>query len=395
MISSRVNNYLQGVLVRFINDIIANDLYGVRTGILEGKKYCIKAGNAIWDDEKLVGVTDPEVNSVDYLSERDCYDYDAEFFYEVDDFENDLIASDDIIPLVAEYYSEKESYLIKDDFEILADQLNFSKNYVLGQEKKGTFAYAVKHFIGLKNLLILDKSILINNWEIVKGYDEEKFAKFVEDKDVPADFCKTLFDTFRDDVDADYYKRLPYLQEEAVLGRSNYLRKPKSCRDIANKALTSDLKTAYQTDDMIKQAIYSVGIFCNPLLTMNKVDKNDVFEGSFCLLEKGRELNIATVSGNSNRMSMSDHIVVPVNSLPRMVVANSYDLWDFNDCLDCIYKFYDWTKGLFKDKPEIDVKAVFVFPCKNHYRYRVYLAKNCDDSYTLSLAVPYFTEKEV
>lgn len=47
MISSRVNNY-RGVLVRFINDIIANDLYGVRTGILEGKKYCIKAGNAIW-----------------------------------------------------------------------------------------------------------------------------------------------------------------------------------------------------------------------------------------------------------------------------------------------------------------------------------------------------------
>lgn len=394
MIGSHVNNY-KGVLVRFINDIIANDLYGVRTGILEGKKYCIKAGNAIWDDEKLVGVTDPEVNSVDYLSERDCYDYDEEFFYEVDDFENDLIASDDIIPLVAEYYSEEESYLIHDDFEILADQLNFSKNYVLGQEKKGTFAYAVKHFIGLKNLLILDKSILINNWEIVKGYDEEKFAKFVEDKDVPAEFCKTLFDTFRNDRDADYYKRLPYLQEEAVLGRSNYLRKPKSCKDIANKALTSDLKTAYQTDDMIKQAIYSVGIFCNPLLTMNKVDKNDVFEGSFCLLEKGRELYIATVSGNSNRMLMLDDIVVPVNSLPRMVVTNSYDLWDFNDCLDCIYKFYDWSKGLFKDKPEIDIKAVFVFPCKNHYRYRVYLAKNCDDSYTLSLAVPYFTEKEV
>lgn len=105
--------------------------------------------------------------------------------------------------------------------------MNFSKNYVLGQEKKGTFAYAMKHFIGLKNLLILDKSILINNWEIVKGYDEEKFAKFVEDKDVPAEFCKTLFDTFRDDVDSDYYKSLPYLQEEAVLGRSNYLRKPK------------------------------------------------------------------------------------------------------------------------------------------------------------------------
>lgn len=151
MIGSRVNNY-KGVLVRFINDIIANDLYGVRTGILEGKRYCIKAGNAIWDDEKLVGVTDPEVNSVDYLSERDCYDYDAEFFYEVDDFENDLIASDDIIPLVAEYYSEEESYLIHDDFEILADQLNFSKNYVLGPGKEGYFCLCCEALYRLKEL---------------------------------------------------------------------------------------------------------------------------------------------------------------------------------------------------------------------------------------------------
>ena len=389
---SRVNDY-KGVLVRFINDIIANDIYGVRTGILEGKKYCIKAGNAIWDDEKLVGVTDPEVNSIDYLSERDCYDYDAEFFYEVDDFENDLIASDDIIPLVAEYRSEDECGFINGDFDIIADQLNFSKNYILGQEKKGTFAYAVKHFIGLKNLLILDKSVLINNWTIVKGYDEEKFAKIVEDKDVPAECCKTLFDSFRNDRDADYYANLPYLQEEAVLGRSSYLREPKSCRDISGKVFTNDKKQVYQIDDMIRQAIYNVGIFCNPLLTRNKVDRYDVFEGSFCLLKRGRELYIASVSGNSN--NLLDDMVVPVNSLPLRVVADSYDTWDFGDCLDCIYKFYDWTKDLFKEKPDIDIKAVFVFPCKNHYGYRVYLAKNCDDSYTLSLVVPYFKEKEV
>lgn len=392
MVGSRVNNY-RGVLVRFINDIIANDIYGVRTGILGGKKYCIKAGNAIWDDEKLVGVTDPEVNSMDYLSERDCYDYDAEFFYEVDDFENDLIASDDIIPLVAEYRSEDECGFINGDFDIIADQLNFSKNYILGQEKKGTFAYAVKHFIGLKNLLILDKSVLINNWTIVKGYDEEKFAKIVEDKDVPAECCKTLFDSFRNDRDADYYANLPYLQEEAVLGRSSYLREPKSCRDISGKVFTNDKKQVYQIDDMIKQAIYSVGIFCNPLLTRNKVDRYDVFEGSFCLLKRGMELYIASVSGNSN--NLLDDMVVPVNSLPLRVVADSYDTWDFDDCLNCIYKFYDWSKDLFKENPEIDIKAVFVFPCKNHYRYRVYLAKNCDDSYTLSLVVPYFMEKEV
>ena len=31
MVGSRENNY-RGVLVRFINDIIANDIYGVRTG---------------------------------------------------------------------------------------------------------------------------------------------------------------------------------------------------------------------------------------------------------------------------------------------------------------------------------------------------------------------------
>lgn len=392
MVGSRENNY-RGVLVRFINDIIANDIYGVRTGILEGKKYCIKAGNAIWDDEKLVGVTDPEVNSIDYLSERDCYDYDEKFFYEVDDFENNLIASDDIIPLVAEYRSEDECGFINGDFDIIADQLNFSKNYVLGQEKKGTFAYAVKHFIGLKNLLILDKSVLINNWAIVKGYDEEKFAKIVEDKDVPAECCKTLFDSFRSDRDADYYANLPYLQEEAVLGRSNYLRKPKSCRDISSKAFTNGIKQVYQIDDMIRQAIYSVGIFCNPLLTMNKVDRYDVFEGSFCLLKRGMELYIASVSGNSK--NLLDDMVVPVNSLPLRVVADSYDTWDFDDCLDCIYKFYDWTKDLFKEKPEIDIKAVFVFPCRDHYMYKVYLAKNCDDSYTLSLVVPYFREKEV
>ena len=258
------------------------------------------------------------------------------------------------------------------DYELIPNQLEVSKNYILGKDRKGTFAYDMEHLIGIKNLLILDKCMLSKDWCAVKGYNEEEFSKFVKEEDIPEGCCKSVFDVFKEDLEADYYTNLPYLKEEAVL-RGKYVENSKYHKDFAELLSPKDVK-------LINDAIYSVGIFRNPKLMKDEVGQFDVGEGSFCLLDRDGKLFIASVSDTSP--DYMDDKVVPVESLPRRVYT---DLWDYNSCLECIYKLMDFTKNLVK----IDIKSLFVFPCESNTRLRFYLVKNSDSSYTVSIIIPY------
>lgn len=55
-----MSNAYSGLLKEFVDNIVNQDVFGVRIDILNGKKYCIVAGNAVWYGNRLVGVVDPE-----------------------------------------------------------------------------------------------------------------------------------------------------------------------------------------------------------------------------------------------------------------------------------------------------------------------------------------------
>ena len=68
------------------------------------------------------------------------------------------------------------------DYELIPNQLEVSKNYILGKDRKGTFAYAMEHLIGIKNLLILDKCMLSKDWCAVKGIMKKNSLSLLKKK---------------------------------------------------------------------------------------------------------------------------------------------------------------------------------------------------------------------
>ena len=93
-----MSNAYSGLLKEFVDNIVNFDLFGVRTGILNDKKYCIVAGNAVWYGDRLVGVLDPEEGYVeDFFVEGSC---DTDFYLLSDDLfdqhKDELEASEDI-----------------------------------------------------------------------------------------------------------------------------------------------------------------------------------------------------------------------------------------------------------------------------------------------------------
>lgn len=371
MVGSRVNNY-RGVLVRFINDIIANDLYGVRTGILEGKKYCIVAGNAVWYGNRLVGVVDPEEGFVeDLFSMSDFYLVDDDL---LDQYESSLEMSEDIVPLIAEYEGKWE-------FRVIGNQLDFVKDYVLGQDREGTFAYFVKNVAGIENLIVLDKSVLLKDWDVVKGIDEDELRKFGEIDKLPIGCCNSVFDVLSSDVESDYYESLTCLQVESVLD-SRFLGKEGRRKDISGVFTDARL-------NIIRNAISSVKLLTDTRVSSGKAKDTDVREGSFCLFNGiNRKLWIATVSTSDKKYE--ENRVVPVDLLVSRVNGNNVEKWNYGDCVDSIYELANLVNSIVEKNSKLDVQAVFVFPCGMYDKPKAYVARNSDGSCTLSMIVPYY-----
>lgn len=367
-----MSNAYSGLLKEFVDNIVNQDVFGVRTDILNGKKYCIVVGNAVWYGNRLVGVVDPEVGWVeDFISESDFYLVDDGLF---DQYESSLEMSEDIIPLIAEYEG-------KGEFSVVGNQLDFVKDYVLGQDREGTFAYFVKNVAGIENLIVLDKSVLLKDWDVVKGIDEDELSKFGEIDKLPIGCCNSIFDVLSSDVESDYYESLPCLQVESVLD-SRFLGKEGRRKDISGVFTDARL-------NIIRNAISSVKLLTDTRVSSGKAKDTDVREGSFCLFNGiNRKLWIATVS--TSDMKYEENRVVPVDLLVSRVNGNNVEKWNYGDCIDSIYELANLVNNIVEKNSKLDVQAVFVFPCEMYDKHKAYVARNSDGSCTLSMIVPYY-----
>lgn len=368
-----MSNAYSGLLKEFVDNIVNFDLFEVRTGILNGKKYCIVAGNAVWYGNRLVGVVDPEAGFVEDL-------FSASDFYLVDDglldqYESSLEMSEDIVPLIAEYEGKCE-------FSVIGNQLDFVKDYVLGQDRVGTFAYFVKNIAGVENLIVLDKSVLLKDWDVVKGIDEDELSRFGEIDKLPIGYCNSIFDVLSSDVESDYYESLPCLQVEAVLD-SRYLGGGEGRRKDISGVFTDGRL------NIIRNAISSVKLLTDTRVSSGAADGTEVREGSFCLFNGiNRKLWIATVSTTDKKYE--ENRVFPVDSLIRRINGCNVEKWNYGDCVDSIYEFANLVNNIVEKNSKLDVQAVFVFPCGIHDKPRAYVARNSDGSCTLSMIVPYY-----
>lgn len=367
-----MSNAYSGILKEFVDNIISQDVLEVRTEILQGKRFCIVVGNAVWHGKKLVGVLDSEVGVIeDFLCEDDFYLVDDILF---DDYQDSLEVSEDIVPLVAEYEGKGE-FLIKDD------QLDFVKDYVLGQDRKRTFAYFLKYALGTDNPIILDKSVLLKDWDIVRGINEEELKNYRYPSDLPIGCCESVFDVFDGDVECDFYKSLPYLRVESVLS-SKYLGNEKRCKDVSG--IITDTRL-----EMIRGAIHSVGLLCNPEISSGELDMFEGGEGSFCLFNGiNGKLWIATVS--TTDIKYEENRVIPVDLLTSRVHPDGIGKWDFGECVDTIYEFAKLVNRVVEKHSNMDVQSVFVFPCGRYDMPKAYVVKNTDGSCTMSLIIPYY-----
>lgn len=366
-----MSNAYSGLLKEFVDNIVNLDVFGVRTGILNGKKYCIVAGNAVWCGNRLVGVVDPEEGFVEDL-------FCTSDFYLVDDglldqYESSLEMSEDIVPLIAKYEGKYE-------FSVIGNQLDFVKDYVLGQDREGTFAYFVKNIAGIENLIVLDKSVLLKDWDVVKGIDEDELSKFGEIDKLPIGCCNSIFDVLSSDVDSDYYKSLPCLQVESVLD-SRFLGKEGRRKDISGVFTDARL-------NIIRNAISSVKLLTDTRVSSGTSDGTEVREGSFCLFNGINKLWIATVS--TTDVKYEENRVSPVDSLIRRIDGCNVEKWNYGDCVDSIYEFANLVNNIVEKNSKLDVQAVFVFPCGIHDKPRAYVARNSDGSCTVSMIVPYY-----
>lgn len=371
-----MSNAYSGLLKEFVDNIVNFDLFGVRTGILNGKKYCIVAGNAVWYGDRLVGVLDPEEGYVeDFFVEGSC---DTDFYLLSDDLfdqhKDELETSEDIIPLIAEYNG-------KGEFSVIGNQLDFAKDYVLGQDREGTFAYFVKNIAGIENLIVLDKSVLLKDWDVVKGIDEDELSKFGEIDKLPIGCCNSIFDILSSDVESDYYESLPCLQVESLLD-SRYLGREGRRKDISGVFTDGRL-------NIIRNAINSVKLLTDTRVSSGAADGTEVREGSFCLFNGiNRKLWIATVSTTDKKYE--ENRVFPVDSLIRRINGCNVEKWNYGDCVDSIYEFANLVNNIVEKNSKLDVQAVFVFPCGIHDKPRAYVARNSDGSCTVSMIVPYY-----
>lgn len=369
-----MSNAYSGVLKEFVDNIINFDLFDVKTNILNGKKYCIVAGNAVWYGNKLVGVVDPEAGWVeDFFSEGDFYVVDDDLFYQC---ESSLATSEDIVPLIAEYEGKGEFCVLG------SQQLDFVKDYVLGQDRKGTFAYFVKNIAGIENLIVLDKSVLLKDWDVVKGIDEDELSKFGEIDKLPIGCCNSIFDVLSSDVESDYYKSLPCLQVESVLD-SRFLGKEGRRKDISGVLTDTRL-------NIIRNAISSVKVLTDTRVSSGAADGTEVREGSFCLFNGiNRKLWIATVS--TTDVKYEENRVSSVDLLIRRINGCNVEKWNYGDCVDSIYEFANLVNNIVEKNSKLDVQAVFVFPCGIYDKPRAYVARNSDGSCTVSMIVPYYS----
>lgn len=367
-----MSNAYSGLLKEFVDNIVNQDVFGVRTDILNGKKYCIVAGNAVWYGNRLVGVVDPEEGFVeDFFSESDFYLVDDGLF---EQYEDNLEMSEVIVPLIAEYEG-------KGAFSVVGNQLDFVKDYVLGQDRKGTFAYFVKNVAGLENLIVLDKSVLLKDWDVVKGIDEDYLSKYKGTGELPIGCCESIFDVLDSDIESGYYEMLPYLQVESVLD-SKYIGKSGSRKDISGIFTDGRL-------NIMRNAISSVKLLTDTRVSSGKEDATKVREGSFCLFNGiNRKLWIATVS--TSDMKYEENRAVPVDLLASRVNGNNVEKWNYDDCIDSIYEFADCVNNIVEKNSKLDVQAVFVFPCGVYDKPRAYVARNSDGSCTVSMIVPYY-----
>lgn len=367
-----MSNAYSGLLKEFVDNIVNQDVFGVRTDILNGKKYCIVVGNAVWYGNRLVGVVDPEAGFIeDFFSESDFYLVDDGLF---EQYEDSLEMSEDIVPLIAEYEG-------KGDFSVVGNQLDFVKDYVLGQDREGTFAYFVKNVAGIENLIVLDKSVLLKDWDVVKGIDEDELSKFGEIDKLPIGCCNSVFDVLSSDVESDYYESLPCLQVESVLD-SRFLGKEGRRKDISG--VFTDVRL-----NIIRNAISSVKLLTDTRVSSGKAKDTDVREGSFCLFNGiNRKLWIATVSTSDKKYE--ENRVVPVDLLVSRVNGNNVEKWNYGDCVDSIYELANLVNSIVEKNSKLDVQAVFVFPCGVHDKPRSYVARNYDGSCTISMIVPYY-----
>ena len=368
-----MSNAYSGLLKEFVDNMVNFDLFGVRTGILKGKKYCIVAGNAVWYGNRLVGVVDPEAGFVeDFFSEGDFYVVDDDLFYQC---ESSLATSEDIVPLIAEYEGKGEFCVLG------SQQLDFVKDYVLGQDRKGTFAYFVKNVAGLENLIVLDKSVLLKDWDVVKGIDEDYLSKYEGTGELPIGCCESIFDVLSSDVESGYYEMLPYLQVESVLD-SKYIGKSGSRKDISGIFTDGRL-------NIMRNAISSVKLLTDTRVSSGEADGTEVREGSFCLFNGiNRKLWIATVS--TSDMKYEETRAVPVDLLVSRVNGNNVEKWNYGDCVDYIYEFANCVNNIVEKNSKLDVQAVFVFSCGIYDKPRAYVARNSDGSCTVSMIVPYY-----
>ena len=367
-----MSNAYSGLLKEFVDSMVNFDLFGVRTGILKGKKYCIVAGNAVWYRDKLVGVIDPEAGCVeDLISDSDFYLVDDGLF---DQYESIIEMSEDIVPLIAECES-------KGEFSVIGNQLNFAKYYVLGQDREGTFAYFVKNIAGIENLIVLDKSVLLKDWDVVKGIDEDELSKYEGTGMLPIGCCESIFDVLSSDVESNYYESLPCLQVESVLD-IRFLGKAGRRGDISGVFTDTRL-------NIIRNAISSVKVLTDTRVSSGKEKDTAVREGSFCLFNGiNRKLWIATVS--TSDMKYEENRVVPVDLLVSRVTGNNVEKWNYGDCVDSIYELANLVNNIVEKNSKLDVQAVFVFPCGIYDKPRAYVVRNSDGSCTISMIVPYY-----
>lgn len=376
-----MSNAYSGLLKEFVDNIINFGLFGVKENILNGKKYCIVAGNAVWYGDRLVGVVDPEAGWVeDFFSEGDFYAVNDELFYMC---EGDLETSEDIVPLIAEYEG-------KGEFLVLGGQLDFSKDYVLGQDREGTFAYFVKNVAGIENLIVLDKTVLLKDWDIVKGIDEEWLSKIRSVEELPIGCCESVFDVLSFNTESGY-ATLPCLQVESVLD-SKYMGKYGSHKDISE--ILTDKRL-----NIIRNTISSVKLLTDSRVSSGEVKGTEVREGSFCLFNGLRErLWIATVATTDKKYEECRVVPVDVSVrraridslLLRRVRGCDIDKWNYGDCFDSIYEFAELVNNIVEKNSNLDVQSVFVFPCGINDKPKAYVSRNYDGSCTVSMIVPYY-----
>ena len=379
------------VYKNYIDTILKEDKFGVRTGILHGKKYTVLGGYGVYLKKELVGILRPCDTDSKFKDRRGAITIDVKKLAicnkeEIEGHEKDCTIGTEIFPFIAEFINDDlESIHDDDECRPLAGQIEFSEKFNLGEADGHSVAAGVnKVYVSWDEKFVYGKGLLLDDWVSVYGADDAYLSKGIGSctdirlESPGANVFEGLEEFFRTgffEYKTNSIKKMDipeYLSENAVL-TSKYLPNHKDVIDITDIFDERMLATT-----MV--AIHSVYEIGKDVTNEKDLGEQTVRNSQFCIFDFcGVQYLAKTTDLVRNRFNVGELKVF-------YALARDYKYVRNVQCfLTNVVKAIEYLKN-------IKIQATFVFPAVGSER-KVYLTKGNNDEYTLSMVIPYYEDK--